>query len=104
MKKWHLKIAEHEEGTHWGSFSNGEATSGRQEENWTAFHSVTADDKVPTYSQHPTVQHNDNIFVLTAKGLNLQGSNKISHNNMSYMLSYAKLKALNEQYRDTSEH
>lgn len=33
-----------------GSFNNGGATWGRQEENWTAFRSVTAGDKVPTYS------------------------------------------------------
>lgn len=45
----HLKIAK------WwrdmqGSFSNGGATWGRQEENWTVFWSVTAADKVLTYS------------------------------------------------------
>lgn len=46
----------------------------------------------------PLIQHNDNIFVLSVKGLNLKGSNQISHKNVSYTLSYTKLKALNEQY------
>lgn len=37
------------------------------------------------------------------KWLNLKGSNQISHKNISYTLSYAKLKALNEQYQDISD-